>query len=170
MKKTLFTLMLMLASVVAVNAQSITSSSWMAVEDEVAIMFDFQDNGACTVAFAGEEVEEEAGVKIRFTMAAMVPGTYTLYGNVLNLKLDSDKSDINIDYSVEGMDAETKKMLDAYLLPELEKEKPKMKKELLEELPWDKTDAIKVISISNDKLVLADEDGEQIILVAVPKK
>ena len=51
MKKTIFTLMLLLASALAVNAQSLTSNPWYTMlemdGEDAAFVINFNDDGTC---------------------------------------------------------------------------------------------------------------------------
>ena len=172
MKKTFFALMLMLVSVVTINAQTLTSNPWMTVlpgNDDVVVLLSFDNDGTCALAIANEEVQEEDVMKLTITVTATIPGTYTLNNNSLNIKLDKEKADLNFDYEIEGVDGQAKKMIEAMLKPELEKQKPEMKKEILQDLPLSNMETIKVVSIDKEKLVLADDSGQEMTFVPVPE-
>ena len=172
MKKTLFTLMLMLASVMTINAQSLTSNPWMAVSDELkdaVLMLSFEDDGTCVMVMAGEMVEEDAGMKMVISMAAKLPGSYILKGKDLTISFDKDKAEFNFDYDIQGVDEQTKKLIDAMIKPELEKQKPEMKK-MLKDAPFFNGETFKVVSIDNEKLILTDSNGVENVFVAVPNE
>ena len=132
MKKIFFTFMLMLASVVAVNAQSLTGKVWFTNssvdQNESSFVLFFEDDGTCAVAVGADQVMAEAGMKMTISLTAKVNGTYTLNGKNLKMKLDNENVDFTVDYDIEGVDASTKKMMDSMIKPELEKQKPMLKK------------------------------------------
>lgn len=170
MKKTFFAIMLMLASVVALNAQNLTGHPWLmspSFDDGAMLVLNFDDNGNCVMAVSGEESEDESGMKITFNIAIALPGSYAVNGNKMRLDFDPDNVDVNIDYDVEGVDAQTKKMLDSMLKPEIEKLKPVMTKEMLKEIP-NLISGELTISLSSGKLVLISNDGNEVSFVPAP--
>ena len=174
MKKTIFTLMLLFASALAINAQSLTSNAWftmidLAEEEKAAFVINFNDDGTCAIAIGADQVMNEEGMKMTIAMTAKVPGTYTLNGKDLNMNLDNDNATVDIDYEIEGIDASTKKMMDAMIKPELEKQKPEIKKMILGSLP--KMNNLKVVTVSKEKLVLADAaTDEELTFMPAPEK
>mgnify|MGYP006988859500 CR=1 FL=1 len=172
MKKTVFTLMLMLASALAINAQSLTSNPWYMLlpldDQEVVFMLNFNDDGTCAVAMAADLVMDEDGMKMTISFTAKVPGTYTLNGKNLKMTLNEDNADMDIDYEIEGVDAATKKMMDAMIKPELEKQKSELKKEIFRGVP--NLGNMTIVSVSKDKLVLVDEAGEEMTFMPAPEK
>ena len=172
MKKIFFAFMLMLASVVAVNAQSLTGKVWFTNssidQDESSFVLFFEDDGTCAVAVAADQVMAEAGMKMTISLTAKVNGTYTLYGKNLKMKLDNENVDFTVDYDIEGVDASTKKMMDSMIKPELEKQKPMLKNEVLKSIP--DMGNLTVVSLSNDELVLANEDGEELTFKVAPEE
>ncbi len=170
MKKTFFTLMLLLASALAVNAQSLTSNPWFTMlemdGDEAAFVINFDADGTCAIVFGADEVMDEDGMKMTISMTAMVPGTYKLDGKNLSITLDEAGANVDVDYAIEGVDAATKKMMDAMIKPELEKQKPELKKTVMSGMP--KMGNMKVVSVSKEKLVLADEEGTEMTFMPAP--
>ncbi|MBP5688902.1 MAG: hypothetical protein J6X22_09730 [Muribaculaceae bacterium] len=171
MKKTFFTLMLMLVSAVVINAQSLTSNAWMTVlpiEDvESGLVINFKTDGTCVLAMAFDETEDlGSGMKMTIQMTVMMPGTYTLNDKDLNVIFDRDNAETEIGYEIAGVDDATKKMMDSMLKPELEKQKPELTKQLLGMLP--DMNNMKVVSVSNEKLVLADEGGNEMTFDPAP--
>lgn len=169
MKKLFFALMLMFASVVALNAQSLTSNTWMTTipgEDELVVVMNFEADGTCALVVASEEVEEDSGMKMTVNVACIVPGVYDLNGNDLLITFDNSNADVNLDYEIEGVDAQTKKMMDAMIKPELEKQKPELKQSILSSIP--QFGAMKVVSVDKEKLVLADGKGVELTFVPTP--
>lgn len=172
MKKLFFTFMFVLASVVAVNAQSLTGKVWFTNEsidkNESSFVLFFEDDGSCAVAVGADQVMEEAGMKMTISLTAKVNGTYTLNGKDLKMVLDNENADFIVDYDVEGVDAKTKEMMDAFIKPELEKQKPALKKEVIKNIP--DMGNLKVVSLSKDELVLANEAGEELTFKQAPEE
>ncbi|MBO4722160.1 MAG: hypothetical protein J5629_04420 [Muribaculaceae bacterium] len=172
MKKTFFTLMLVLASVVAINAQSLIGKVWFTNssidQNESSFVLFFEDDGTCAVAVAADQVMNESGMKMTISLTAKVNGTYTLNGKDLEMKLDKENADFTVDYEIEGVDASTKKMMDSMIKPELEKQKPVLKNEVIKSIP--DMGNLKVVSLSNDELKLANEDGEELTFKPAPEE
>ena len=172
MKKAFFTMMLMLASMLALNAQNLTSNPWYTMlpldDEELVFMLNFNDDGTCAIAMAADQVMDEDEMKMTISFTAKVPGTYTLNGKSLKMTLNEDKADVDIDYEIEGIDAATKKMMDSMLKPELEKQKPELKKQIFGGMP--DMGNMTLVSVSTDKLVLADENGEEMTFMPAPNE
>ena len=89
MKKIIFTLMLMLVTALAVNAQNLVGKQWCTVlNDEdgegIAVALTFEKNGSCEMLIAAQQEMKEDGVPITLIAAVTVPGTYKLDGKDLN--------------------------------------------------------------------------------------
>lgn len=169
MKKSIFALMLMIASALAINAQSLTGKGWCTMipdEDgnEIALELTFENKGTCEVKLAGVEEMKESGMKMSIGMELDVPGTFKLDGKDLKVNLDKEKAKIDIDVDFEGMDAQTKNMMKQMIKPELEKGKAEAKKELLKMVPG--MGNMKVVSLDNHRLVLADDNGAEMTFYA----
>ena len=89
MKRIIFTMMLTLATALAVNAQNLVGKQW------------------CTV------LNDEDGQGIA---AVTVPSTYKLDGKDLNNQFDNGKAKVDVDYEIKGMDAKTKSLLSKQLV------------------------------------------------------
>ena len=164
MKKTLFTLLLIIASIVTVNAQSLTGKEWCTMipdEDgqQIALEMKFENNATCEIEIAAVQDMKESGMKMSIAMELDIPGTYKLDGKDLDINLDKDKAKIDIDVDFEGVDAQTKAMMMQMIKPELEKGKAEAKKELFKILP--NMSNMKVVSLDNHRLVLADSTGAE---------
>ena len=169
MRKTLFTLMLMLVSAFVINAQSLTGKEWCTmVPDEdgeqIALEMKFENNGTCEIELAAVQDMKESGMKMSVAMELVIPGTYKLDGKNLNVNLDKGKAKIDIDVDFEGVDAQTKAMLMQMIKPELEKGKAEAKKELFKVLP--SMGNLKVVSLDSHRLVLADDNGAEMTFYA----
>ena len=169
MKKTIFTLMLMLASAIVVNAQSLTGKQWctmLADEDgqNVAVALTFDKNGSYELVIAAEHQMKEDGVPIDITAGVTVPGTYTLNGKDLKMHLNASKADVEMDYEIKGLDAKTKAKMDAVIKKELESAKGDFKKEVLDGMP--KMENVKIVSLESKRLILKDDNGDDITFYA----
>ncbi len=162
MKKTLFTLMLMIASALAINAQSLTGKEWCTMipdEDgnQIALEMTFKDNGSCEIELVAVEEMKESGAKMIIEVEIDIPGTYTLNGKNLNIKLAKEKAKVDFDVDIEGVDAQTKALMKQMIKPELEKNKEEVINESLKSLPA--LGEMKVVSLDNNRLVLTDASG-----------
>ena len=133
MKKIIFTLMLMLVTALAVNAQNLVGRQW------------------CTV------LNDEDGEGIA---AVTVPGTYKLDGKDLNNQFNNAKAKVEVDYEIKGMDAKTKALLNKQIKGELNTLKAEFKKGLLGGMP--KMDNLKIVTLAAKKLVLKNDDNQEI--------
>lgn len=164
MKKTLFTLMLMIASALAINAQSLTGKEWCTMipdkdGDEIALEMTFKNNGTCEIEVISMQDMSESGMKMTIEMELEVSGTYKLNDKDLKIDLDKDNAVIDIDVDFEGVDAQTKAMMKQMIKPELEKGKAEAKQEFLKCLQ--NFDNMKIVSLDNNRLVLADSKGAE---------
>ena len=164
MKKAVFTLMLMLASVVAVNAQSLTGKDWCTMipdEDgtQIALQMTLEKNDISKVKVIAVQDMSESGMKMSFAMELDVPGSYMLDGKNLKINLDKEKSKVDVGIDIEGVDAKTKAMMESMMKPEIEKGKDELKKELLKVVP--NMENMKIVSLDNNRLVLADSTGAE---------
>ena len=169
MKKTLFTLMLMLVSAFAINAQSLTGKEWCTmVPDEdgnqIALEMKFENNGTCEIELAAIQDMKEGGIKMSIGIELEVPGTYKLDAKDLKINLDKGKAKIDFDIDFEGVDDQTKAMMMAMIKPELEKGKAEAKEEMFKVVP--NLSNMKVVSLDNHRLVLADETGAEMTFYA----
>ena len=133
MKKIIFTLMMMLVTALAVNAQNLVGRQW------------------CTV------LNDEDGEGIA---AVTVPGTYKLDGKDLNNQFNNAKAKVEVDYEIKGMDAKTKALLNKQIKGELNTLKAEFKKGLLGGMP--KMDNLKIVKLESKKLVLKNDDNQEI--------
>ena len=165
MKKSFLTLILTFLSVTFLNAQSLTGKQWYTVfADEegtdVVVALTFEKNGTCELVIATEYVTKEDGVPITFTGGVTVPGTYTLKDKDLKMNLDRNKAEVELDYEIAGMDANTKALLDKEIGGEINGLKGDFKKEMLDGMP--KMHNMKIVSLGSNELVLKDDDGDEI--------
>ena len=133
MKKIIFTWLLMLVTALAVNAQNLVGRQW------------------CTV------LNDEDGEGIA---AVTVPGTYKHDGKDLNNQFNNAKAKVEVDYEIKGMDAKTKALLNKQIKGELNTLKAEFKKGLLGGMP--KMDNLKIVKLESKKLVLKNDDNQEI--------
>lgn len=167
MKKTLFTLMLMIASALAINAQSLTGKEWRAMipntdGTKVALELTFENNGTFEAEVVAMEDINEDGMSMTISVEVEIPGTYTLNGKNLNINLNKDKATIDFDFK--NVDAQTKAMLKNMMKAELDKSKNEAKNEILDDMP--PMGNMKVVSLDNHRLVLADSTGAEMTFYA----
>lgn len=165
MKKSLFTLMLMLVSVLALNAQSLTGKEWftkLSPDDggEVFVTLNFEKNGTCEMLVATDYHIEQDGVPITVAGGVTVPGTYTLNGKDLKMNLNRSKAEVEFDYEVKGMDTKTKAIMDKTMKSEFDGMKKEFKDMMLNGMP--KMHNLKIITLESKKLVIKDDDGDEI--------
>ena len=165
MKKIIFTLMLMLATALAVNAQNLVGKQWCTVlNDEdgegIAVALTFEKNGSCEMLIATQQDMKEDGVPITLIAAVTVPGTYKLDGKDLNNQFNNAKAKVEVDYEIKGMDAKTKALLNKQIKGELNTLKAEFKKGLLGGMP--KMDNLKIVTLAAKKLVLKNDDNQEI--------
>lgn len=161
--------MLVLVSVMAVNAQSLTGKKWctkIADEDgqDIALILNFENNGSCEVVLATEQDLKEEGVPIELFAGVNIPGTYTVNDKDLKLNLNKGKTTVNIDYNIKGMDAKTKSLMDEQIKSELESIKGEFKKMMLDGMP--SLDNMEIVSLDNSKLVVTLSVGAEVTFYA----
>ena len=170
MKKSLFTLMLMLASVIALNAQSLTGHNWgtkLTDDDgkDVLVVLAFDKNGACELLVGAEHQMKEDGVPITITGTVSVPGTYTLNGKDLKMDLDRSEAEVDFDYEIKGMDAKTKAKMDKQIRSELNGMKGEFKKTMLDGMP--KMHNMKIVKLTKKELTLQFDNGREMPFYAI---
>ena len=165
MKKYIFTWMLMLVTVLAVHAQSLTGRQWCTVlNDEdgegVAVALTFEKNGTCELLIAAQQEMKEDDVPITLIAGVTVPGTYKRDGNDLNTRFNNGKAKVDVDYEIKGMDAKTKAMLNKEIKGEISTLKKEFKQVLLGGMP--KMDNLKIVSLEAKRLVVKNDDNQEI--------
>ena len=165
MKKLFFTLMLMLMSAIVLNAQSLTGKQWytkLADEEgtDVVVALTFDDNGNCELLVGSEYEMKEEGVPVEIVGSVTVPGTYSLNGKDLKMNLDRGKAEVELDYEIKGMDAKTKAKMDKEIRAEIDGLKGEFKNEMLDGMP--KMQNMKIVSLESKKLIIKDDNGDEI--------
>jgi hypothetical protein len=170
MKKSLFTLMLMLVSALVINAQSLTAHQWgtkLADDDgkDVLVALAFDKNGACELLVGAEHQMKEDGVPITITGSVSVPGSYTLKDKDLTMNLDKGQAEVDFDYEIKGMDAKTKAKMDKQIRSDLNGMKGEFKKTMLDGMP--KMHNMKIVKLTNKELILQIDNGREMPFYAL---
>ncbi|MBR5086449.1 MAG: hypothetical protein IKX31_05510 [Muribaculaceae bacterium] len=167
MKKTLFTILLVMATVVAVQAQNLTRTAWSTMlpgDEEVELVLNFDDDGECYMILTHEEMENDMIIR----MSMSVPGIYDKEGQDLIISFNKKKADINIDVDLSNFDPQTRKMMESMLRPEIKKMEPQLKEEMLDEIPAF-LDHVKVVQVNTKVLVLGNDEGDTITFYPTAK-
>lgn len=148
-------LLVMLAAVIASQAQSLTGKHWFAdmsdKENEIGLTMTFDTNGGCAANVALKHVEEiDGGVDLVIHFVMKVPGTYTLKGKQVSMKFDQKKAKYDLVADFKGVDEATKQMLKGMVQPELDKIKPQLTDELIESLPTN--DSYEITKLTDKEL------------------
>lgn len=170
MKKSFLTLMLMLVSVIALNAQSLTCHQWgtkLADDDgkDVLVSLTFEKNGTCELLVGAEHQMKEDGVPITILGSVAVPGTYTLKDKDLTMNLNRGKAEVDFDYEIKGMDAKTKAKMDKQIRDELNGLKGEFKQTMLDGMP--KMHNMKIVSLTNKEHILQIDNGREMPFYAL---
>ena len=170
MKKTLYTLMLMLVSAFVMNAQSLTAHQWgtkLADDDgkDVLVALAFDKNGTCELLVGAEHQMKEDGVPITITGSVSVPGTYTLNDKDLTMDLNKSQAEVDFDYEIKGMDAKTKAKMDKQIRNELNGLKGEFKSTMLNGMP--KMHKMKIVKLTNKELTLQIDNGKEMPFYAL---
>ena len=101
MKKTLFVLALLLASMVTIQAQDITRTAWSTMvpgDQEMEMVLNFDDDGECYVILTTEEFQElQAGMNMIIRSSLSVPGIYNQDGRDITLSFNKKKAEFSYD-------------------------------------------------------------------------
>ncbi len=165
MKKIILTWMLMLVTVLAVHAQSLTGKQWCTVlNDEegqgIAVALTFEKNGSCELLIAAQQEMKEDGVPITLIAGVTVPGKYKRDGNDLNTRFNNGKAKVDVDYEIEGMDAKTKARMAKEIKTEINDLKKEFRQFFLDGMP--KMDDLKIVSLDSKRLVVKNDDNQEI--------
>lgn len=170
MKKSIFTLVLMLMSAIVLNAQSLTAHQWgtkLTDDDgkDVLVALAFDKNGACELLVGAEHQMKEDGVPITITGSVSVPGTYTLDGKDLTMNLNRDAAEVDFDYEIKGLDKQTKAKMDKQIRGELNGLKGEFKNTMLNGMP--KMHKMKIVKLTNKELTLQIDNGREMPFYAL---
>ncbi len=171
MKKTIFALLLMLASAVTIQAQNLTRTAWTTMvpgDEELEMVLNFDNDGECYIILTQETFEELEPGSMTIRVSLSVPGIYNQDGRDITLSFNKKKADFNISYEINGVDRETKAMYEQLMRRELKKMEPQAKRDMLECVPAFMDD-MRVISVSKTKLILGDSTGEKLTFYPTAK-
>ena len=157
--------MLVFVSALLLNAQSITGKQWWTklLDEEgtpVYVGLSFEKDETCTLLVATEYEIKEDGVPITLSGTVGVPGTYTLKGKDLKLKMERSQAEAELDYEIKGMDAKTKELMDKQIRDDINGLKKEFINEMLNGLP--KMQNMKVVSIESKQLTLKIDAGDEL--------
>lgn len=174
MKKTVFTLLLMLATAIAGQAQSekLTRTAWSTMlpgDEEMEMVLNFDDDGECYIILTSEEYQDlDDGASITIRQSLSVPGIFNKSGRNITVSFNKRKAEFNLSYDIYGADEQTKNMVKLMLTPELKKMEPEIKQEMLDLVPAFMDD-MKVISVNKERLILGDGEGERMTFYPAAK-
>jgi hypothetical protein len=80
------------------------------------------------------------------------------------MNLDRGKAEVELDYDIKGMDANTKAKMDKEIRAEIDGLKGEFKKEMLDGMP--KMHNMKIVSLESKKLIIKDDNGDEISFYA----
>ena len=100
------------------------------------------------------------GVPISVAGGVTVPGTYTLSGKDLKMNLNRSKAEVEFDYDVKGMNAKAKAVMDKEMKSQFDGMKKEFKDMMLNGMP--KMHNMKIVTLESKKLVIKDDDGDEI--------
>ncbi|MBQ6648590.1 MAG: hypothetical protein IJM66_07065 [Muribaculaceae bacterium] len=171
MKKILF-LALMMVSMISVQAQYLTETAWSTMvpgDQELEMVLNFEDDGECYVILTTEEFQElQAGMSMIIRSSLAVPGIYNQDGRDITLSFNKRKAEFSYDIDINGADRQAKSLFKSMIEPELQKHEPEMREQMLLLVP-PFMDNMKVISVSKEKLILRDNNGEKLTFYPTAK-
>ena len=171
MKKILF-LALMMVSMISVQAQYLTETAWSTMvpgDQELEMVLNFEDDGECYVILTTEEFQElQAGMSMIIRSSLAVPGIYNQDGRDITLSFNKRKAEFSYDIDINGADRQAKSLFKSMIEPELQKHEPEMREQMLLLVP-PFMDNMKVISVSKEKLILRDNNGDKLTFYPTAK-
>ena len=171
MKKILF-LALMMVSMISVQAQYLTETAWSTMvpgDQELEMVLNFEDDGECYVILTTEEFQVlQAGMSMIIRSSLAVPGIYNQDGRDITLSFNKRKAEFSYDIDINGADRQAKSLFKSMIEPELQKHEPEMREQMLLLVP-PFMDNMKVISVSKEKLILRDNNGEKLTFYPTAK-
>lgn len=171
MMKILF-LALMMVSMISVQAQYLTETAWSTMvpgDQELEMVLNFEDDGECYVILTTEEFQElQAGMSMIIRSSLAVPGIYNQDGRDITLSFNKRKAEFSYDIDINGADRQAKSLFKSMIEPELQKHEPEMREQMLLLVP-PFMDNMKVISVSKEKLILRDNNGEKLTFYPTAK-
>ena len=172
MKKTLFVLALIFASMVTIQAQDLTRTAWSTMvpgDHELEMVLNFENDGECYVILTTEEFQElQAGMNMIIRSSLAVPGIYNQDGRDITLSFNKKKAEFSYDIDLNGADRQAKSLFKSMIEPELKMHEPEMKEQMLLLVPPFMND-MRVISFSREKLILGDSSGQRLVFYPAAK-
>lgn len=166
MKKTFLTVMLVLTSVLALNAQNLsnlTRTAWSTMvpgDEEMEMVLNFDDDGECYIVLTQETFQDlDDGMSMIIRASLSVPGIYNQEGRDITMSFNKKKADFNLSYELNGADRQTKALFDQFMKSELKKMEPELKQDLLDNVPAF-LDDMRVRSVTKSKLILSNSYGD----------
>ena len=170
--KKIFFLALMMVSMISVQAQYLTETAWSTMvpgDQELEMVLNFEDDGECYVILTTEEFQElQAGMSMIIRSSLAVPGIYNQDGRDITLSFNKRKAEFSYDIDINGADRQAKSLFKSMIEPELQKHEPEMREQMLLLVP-PFMDNMKVISVSKEKLILRDNNGEKLTFYPTAK-
>ena len=148
---------------VTAQAQSLTGKTWVSdisTNDmpDTGLVMTFDDDGTCAMGMVStQSVDKETDLDMNLTFVC--PGIYLLDGDQLNMMIDTSKADLEFEFDSETLDKSTIDLFTSLLRPELEKEKPEMIKQFIEDLPA--VSEYTIVSLTDGELTLSDGETER---------
>jgi hypothetical protein len=172
MKKSLFVLTLMIASIAMAQAQNLTATAWSTMvpgDQELEMVLNFDDDGECYIILTTEEFQElQAGMNMIIRSSLSVPGIYNQDGRDITLSFNKKKAEFSYDIDINGADRQAKSLFKSMIEPELKKVEPEMREQMLLLVPPFMND-MRVISVTKNKLILGDSTGEKLTFYPTAK-
>ena len=167
MKKTFIAFLLLVATLITANAQSLKGKMWyryLSDYENLVLMLSFKEGpdtlADCLAVVGYDQGEKIEDMSIIIHSALPVAGRYAIEGKYLIYAFDED-GDVNVEYEIIGGDENARRSVEAMLKSEIEEEFIKnVKPQMLEELP--KRGTMKIASLTNDTLILVDKEGNQV--------
>ena len=162
----------MMVSMISVQAQYLTETAWSTMvpgDQELEMVLNFEDDGECYVILTTEEFQElQAGMSMIIRSSLAVPGIYNQDGSDITLSFNKRKAEFSYDIDINGADRQAKSLFKSMIEPELQKHEPEMREQMLLLVP-PFMDNMKVISVSKEKLILRDNNGEKLTFYPTAK-
>ncbi len=162
----------MMVSMISVQAQYLTETAWSTMvpgDQELEMVLNFEDDGECYVILTTEEFQElQAGMSMIIRSSLAVPGIYNQDGRDITLSFNKRKAEFSYDIDINGADRQAKSLFKSMIEPELQKHEPEMREQMLLLVP-PFMDNMKVISVSKEKLILRDNNGEKLTFYPTAK-
>ena len=162
----------MMVSMISVQAQYLTETAWSTMvpgDQELEMVLNFEDDGECYVILTTEEFQElQAGMSMIIRSSLAVPGIYNQDGRDITLSFNKIKAEFSYDIDINGADRQAKSLFKSMIEPELQKHEPEMREQMLLLVP-PFMDNMKVISVSKEKLILRDNNGEKLTFYPTAK-